>query len=62
MSDLEATLQVLKTDYPQVYIDYCNHFNMKDELNAYIKECLNMKNAGPLKLGQYIHGGLLPEI
>ena len=55
-------MHILKIDYPQVYIEYCNHFKMKEELDAYIKESLNLKNAGPLKLGQYIHGGLLPGI
>ena len=38
--DLEAKIEVLKKDYPALYIEYCKYFGLKTEIDDYIAECL----------------------
>lgn len=34
--DLLSKIVAMKMDYPSVFIDYCEHFDLKEELEEYI--------------------------
>ena len=36
--------------------------SMQETLEAYIKKCLCLEDAGPSKYDQFIHGGVLPTL
>ena len=57
----EEKIDLLKNDYPAVYIAYCQDFRLDKQLNSYVAECM-MRVNDPLKYSQYIHGGVLPTL
>ena len=59
---MDEKKNVLKIDYPGVYIQFCEYSNQDKELSMYIQECLNLRDAGPATFGQYFHGGVLPTL
>ena len=61
-TDYESKKDYLKSEYPGVFINYCKHFDMHEELDKYIAECLKLRNAGVGKYAQYIFGGVIPTI
>ena len=62
MMSYQAKIAYLKSDYPAVYIDYCKHHGMNEDLANYILQCLKLKDAGAERYAQYIHGGVIPTI
>ena len=59
---LSSKTEVLKIDYPGVFEEYCKHFGLQEELDQYVKECMSLREAGPLKSAQFYHGGVLPTL
>ena len=55
-------LDALKLDYPAVYIDYCQYFNKKEDLDKYVEECMRLRVEWRTKLIYYLHGGVLPTL
>ena len=43
-------------------MEYCNYHGKKKELENYVAECMQLRDAGPQKFGQYFHGGVIPTI
>ena len=41
----DAKIEVLKKDYPAVFMDYCRHYNLKKELDDYMAECMELKDS-----------------
>ena len=34
--DFLSKIVAMKMDYPSVFIDYCEHYNLRDELDEYV--------------------------
>ena len=34
--DFLSKIVAMKMDYPSVFIDYCEHYNLRDELEEYV--------------------------
>ena len=62
--DFKMQVALLEVDYPAVYIAYLQSYGigMQETLEAYIKKCLCLEDAGPGTYEQYIHGGVLPTL
>ena len=58
---LEQKLDSLKSDYPDVYIEYCLKYELFDEYEQYVKGSVQLKNS-PGKYAQFIHGCLIPSL
>ena len=54
-------INVLKDDYPAVYISFCRYYNLLKEKDEFIDECLALRNTGVFNYPTYVHGGLLPS-
>ena len=52
-------LEILKTEFPALFIAYCEHFSYWEQLAAYTEECMAEKSKQTLK---YFHGGFLREL
>ena len=59
---LETKIEVLKRDYPALYIEYCKYFGLKTKIDDYIAECLELKEAGVYRYAQYMYGGVIPTL
>ena len=44
--DYDAKIAYLKSDYSAVFIKYCKDHGMKKELENYVAECMQLRDAG----------------
>ena len=58
----DGKISYLKSEYPAIFIDYCKQHGLKEEMDKYIEDSLELRDAGADKYGQYIHGGVIPTI
>ena len=44
--DYDAKISYLKSDYSAVFMKYCEDHGMKEELDHYVAECMQLRDAG----------------